>query len=124
MSAENSRIEKINAELQRNLHEVITRKIKNPFITEMVSITAVDTSKDLRHAKVFISVYSVNREKKERTINAIKEDAKKIRYELAKTFRARTVPELSFVIDESMEYGDKMDKLLLKIKSEDKSGNV
>ncbi|MBO5927821.1 MAG: ribosome-binding factor A, partial [Clostridia bacterium] len=54
---------------------------------------------------------------------ALKEDTKRIRYELAKIFRARTVPEISFVIDESMEYGDKMDKLLLKIKKEETGGN-
>ncbi|MBO5928022.1 MAG: ribosome-binding factor A, partial [Clostridia bacterium] len=71
MDAKNSRIEKINAELQKDLYEVITRKLKNPFITEMVSITAVDTSKDLKHAKVFISVYSTNLERKERTISAL-----------------------------------------------------
>ncbi len=124
MDAKNSRIDKINAELQKDIYEVITRRLKNPFVTEMVSITAVDTSKDLKHAKVFISVYSANAIKKERTINALKEDAKRIRYELAKIFKARTVPEISFVIDESLEYGDKMDKLLLKIKKEENSGNV
>ena len=124
MDAKNSRIEKINAELQKDIYEVITRRLKNPYITEMVSITAVDTSKDLKHAKVFISVFSTNKERKERTITALKEDAKRIRFELAKVFKARTVPEISFVIDESLEYGDKMDKLLLKIKKEENSGNV
>ena len=49
------------------------------------------------------------------TFNAIKNDAKRIRYELAKSSRARTVPELHFFLDGSMEYGDKMDKLFIQI---------
>lgn len=110
-----SRTERLNAEFQKEIYDVIKRKLKNPFITEMFSITKVDVSKDLKHAKVFISVYSTNEEKKQTTYNAIVEDAKRIRYELSKSMRLRTVPEISFLQDETMAYGDKMDKLFLKI---------
>ena len=54
----------------------------------MFSILRVDCSRDLSYAKVFVSVYSTNEEKKIITFNAIKADAKKIRYELAKVIRA------------------------------------
>ena len=110
-----SRTDRLNSEFQREIYEVIQRKLKNPFITEMFSITKVDASKDLKHAKVFISIYSVNEQKKQTTYKAICDDAKKIRYELAKSMRLRTVPEISFVLDETMAYGDKMDKLFIKI---------
>ena len=53
---DSNRIFKVNAELQKNIYEVITRKLKNPLITEMFSVTSVDASKDLSSAKVFISV--------------------------------------------------------------------
>ena len=81
----------------------------------MFSVIAVDTSRDLSHAKVYISVYSKNEQKKNATFEAIKADAKKIRFELAKVVRARTVPELHFFLDTSMEYGDKMEKLFKAI---------
>ena len=81
----------------------------------MFSIVSVIVSKDLAHANVFVSIYSTNKEKATTTFNAIKGDAKRIRFELAKSSRARTVPELHFYLDGSMEYGDKMDKLFIKI---------
>lgn len=110
-----SRSDRLNAEFQKEIYDIIARKLKNPLVTEMFSIVAVDTSRDLSHAKVYISVYSKNEEKKTATFEAIKADAKKIRFELAKVVRARTVPELHFFLDTSMEYGDKMEKLFKSI---------
>lgn len=115
-----SRNERLNGEFQKEIYEIITRKLKNPLITEMFSILSVDCSRDLSYAKVYVSVYSKNEEKKKITFDAIKADAKKIRFELAKVIRARTVPELNFVLDDSMEYGDKMDKLLKSISEGEK----
>ena len=112
----------MNVEIKKDLHEIICRKLKNPLVTEMVSIVDVIVSKDLAHANVFLSVYSTDKEKSKRTFDAIKQDAKKIRYELAKVSRARTVPELHFYLDGSMEYGDKIDKLLLEISKGENDG--
>lgn len=117
------RIDKINSELKKEIYAVITKRLKNPLITEMFSITEVDASKDLSSAKVYISVFSVNPEKKARTLAAIEGDAKKIRRELAKEMRIRTVPELRFIEDTSFEYGDKMDKLFNSLKSGEKKDN-
>ena len=115
------RIDKINSELKREIYAVITKKLKNPLITEMFSVTEVDASKDLSSAKVYISVFSLNPDKKAATLDAIIKDAKKIRYELSKEMRIRTVPELRFIEDTSFAYGDKMDKLInsLNIKKDE-----
>ena len=110
----------MNAVLKKEISDIITRKLKNPLITEMWSILDVDVSKDFSYAKVYISVFSVSAEKKKATFDAIVRDAKRIRHELSKSVRARTVPELHFIIDDSMEYGDKMDKLLIKIEKGEK----
>ena len=110
-----SRSDRINSELQKEIYEIISRKLKNPLITEMFSILAVDCANDLSFAKVYVSVFSTNKEKSKATFDAIKADAKKIRFELAKVIRARTVPELNFILDGSMEYGDKMDKIFKQI---------
>ena len=114
------RSDRLASELQKDIYEVIARKLKNPLITEMFSIVSVIVSKDLAHANVFVSIYSTNKEKADATFNAIKGDAKRIRFELAKSSRARTVPELHFYLDGSMEYGDKMDKLFKSINEGEK----
>lgn len=115
-----SRNDRLNGEFQKEIYEIISRRLKNPLVTEMFSILRVDSSRDLSYAKVYVSVYSTNAEKKKATFEAIKADAKKIRFELAKVIRARTVPELNFILDDSMEYGDKMDKLFKSINEGEK----
>lgn len=115
-----NRTDKLNAEFQKDVYEVITRKIKNPLITEMVSIIKVDVAKDLSNARVYVSVYSKDEQKRQTTFNAICSDAKKIRYELSKIEKLRTVPELRFILDDSLGYGDKMDKLFIAINKGEK----
>ena len=115
MNGKVSRTDKLNGEFQKEIYTIITRKLKNPLITEMFSILRVDTTNDLSHAKVFVSVFSTNPDRKKTTFDQIQSEAKRIRYELAKVVRARTVPELHFILDDSMEYCDKMNKLFSKI---------
>ena len=86
----------------------------------MFSVLKVDCAKDLSFAKVYISVFSTDKEKSLRSFSAIKEDAKKIRYELSKSMVLRTVPELSFILDDSMEYSAHMDKIFKSIKKDEK----
>ena len=110
-----NRIDKINSEFMREISEIISRKLKNPLVTEMVSVIKVDTAKDLSNAKVYLSVYSKSEEKRKATFDAICADAKKIRHELALSETIRKVPELRFILDDSIGYGDKMDKLFIAI---------
>lgn len=115
-----SRTDRLNAELKREISEIIAKKLKNPAVTAMVSVTDVDVSPDISYAKVFVSVFSTDENKKNESFAALYADAKKIRYELGKSMRIRTVPELDLILDRSLEYGDKMDKLLYKISEDEK----
>ena len=115
-----SRTDRLNAELKREISEIIAKKLKNPPVTPMVSVTDVDVSPDISYAKVFVSVFSTDENKKNESFAALCADAKKIRYELGKSMRIRTVPELDLILDRSLEYGDKMDKLLYKIIEDEK----
>ena len=74
-------------------------------ISEMFSISEVDVTNDLKHAKVYVSVFSADKEKSQATFEAICDSAKAVRTELSKTMHIRTVPELHFVLDNSSEYG-------------------
>ncbi len=115
-----SRTDRLNAELKREISEIIAKKLKNHAVTAMVSVTDVDVSPDISYAKVFVSVFSTDENKKNESFAALCADAKKIRYELGKSMRIRTVPELDLILDRSLEYGDKMDKLLYKISEDEK----
>ena len=114
------RSERLNSEFRKEIYEIITRRLHDPEITGLVSVTKVETSRDLSHAKVFFSVFEKDENKKSASVAAVKKNAGKIRFELGSAMRIRTVPELTFIEDDSMEYGDKMDKLFLKIEKGEK----
>lgn len=106
------RMEKINSELQKNIYEILSKKVKNPFLTEMFSIMEVQTDRDLATAKVYISIYSTDEARKAATLNAITESAGFVRSSLAKMMRLRTVPSLTFIEDKSMGNAQRINELL------------
>ena len=106
------REKRLNSEFQKEIYSILKNKIKNPAISEMFSISEVDVTNDLKHAKVFVSVFSADKVKAQATFEAICASAKAVRTELSKTMRIRTVPELHFVTDNSTDYGNKIDKIL------------
>ncbi len=105
------RMEKINSELAKCIYEIITRQVKNEDLTEMVSVTRVDTDPDLKNAKVFVSVFG-EEERAEATFAAVRNSAGFIRRQLAGMMKLRTVPSLHFVRDDSMAYSMKINKLI------------
>lgn len=106
------RTAKLNSEFQKNIYEVLSKSVKDPRITEMFSVTKVETDKELTLAKVYISVYGKDSEKTEATFEGIKSAARYVRRELYKIMRVRAVPQLMFVRDDSMEYSDRISKIL------------
>ena len=106
------REKRLNSEFQKEIYSILKNKIKNPAISEMFSISEVDVTNDLKHAKVFVSVFSTDKVKAQATFEAICASAKAVRTEHSKTMRIRTVPELHFVTDNSTDYGNKIDKIL------------
>ena len=114
------RTERLNSEFKKEIYDIIARRLNDPEITEMVSVMKVDVSRDLSYAKVFVSVFSKDPEKQKKTFDAICKNAKRIRYELGGSMRIRTVPELSFVLDGSMEYSDKINKIFAEIEKGEK----
>lgn len=118
---------KLNSEFQKNIYEVLSKSVKDPRITEMFSVVKVDTDKELTTAKVFISVYSTDKQRAENTFEGIKSAAGFVRRELYKVMRIRTVPQLIFIKDETLEYSDKINKILNEIQvsgveNDDKDG--
>jgi len=97
------RVRKINEEIRRIVSDIIRHDIKDPRVGGMVSIVRVDTSRDLRYAKLYISVMG-GEDDGARTIEGLEKAAGFIRRELGRQMSAYYVPELKFLLDDSIEY--------------------
>ena len=101
---------RINGEVQRELSNII-RELKDPRVGIMTSVTAVEVTPDLKYCKAYISVLGDDETKSE-TLAGLKSAAGFIRRELARTVNLRNTPEIKFIMDESIEYGMRMSKLI------------
>lgn len=124
LEVEFSRNERIAEEIKKAASLIINNELKDPRIDGLVSVTRVDVTRDLRHATIFISFYGDNA-KKNTTFDVIQKAKGFIRYELANQLTIKYMPEISIKLDESIEYGFRIDKLLKDIKSQElsKEGN-
>ncbi len=114
------REKRLNSEFKKEIYEILTTKVKDVRLTEIFSITSVHTTADLKQAKVYISIFSMNEERKNATFEAIKASAGFVRREISARMHIRTVPEFTFLLDNRAEYGEKIDKILNEIH---KNGN-
>lgn len=111
---------RINQEVLKELNVLISSEVKDPRIALMTTVTAVEVASDLKTAKVFISVLGDEDSKKE-TIKGLKSASSFLRSSLARNLNLRNTPELKFYIDDSLEYGMRMSRLIdsLDIKHEE-----
>ena len=111
---------RINGEVQKELSTIIRNEIKDPRIHPMTSIMAVEVAPDLKTCKAYISVLG-EKEAKEATIKGLKSAEGYIRRQLAHNMNLRNTPEIRFILDESIEYGVTMSKLIDDIAKKDQS---
>lgn len=112
---------RINGEVQKELSMIIREDIKDPRIHPMTSVMAVEVAPDLKTCKVYISVLG-DKQAKEATIKGLSSAEGYIRRQLARTLNLRNTPEIRFILDESIEYGVTMSRLIDDvIKKEDSS---
>lgn len=116
------RIGRLNEEIKKELSILIRKQIKDPRISEFVSITQVQTTNDLRYAKIFISVFG-NKEQQSETLSGLKSASGYLRREIGKNIRLRYTPELLFEIDYSIEHGMHINEILKNLKKEDDNKN-
>ncbi|MDD3185417.1 MAG: 30S ribosome-binding factor RbfA [Anaerostipes sp.] len=100
---------RINGEVQRELSRIISRDIKDPRIAPMTSVIDVVVTSDLKQCKAYISVLG-DQEAKDDTMAGLKSAVGYIRRELAHTINLRNTPEITFILDDSIEYGVNMSK--------------
>ena len=113
---------RINGEVQRVLAEVIRGEIKDPRISPLTSVIAVEVAPDLKTCKAWISVYGDEQAKKD-TLAGLKSAEGYIKNQLAKQINLRNTPEIHFIVDESIAYGVRMSKLIDDVIKNDEEGN-
>ncbi|MBQ3968069.1 MAG: 30S ribosome-binding factor RbfA [Lachnospiraceae bacterium] len=109
---------RINSEVLKALTVIIRDEVKDPRIHPMTSVTEADVTPDLKYCKVYVSVLG-NDEDKKRTMEGLKSSASFIRGCLAHTVNLRNTPELTFILDRSMEYGSRMSKMIDEVIRQD-----
>ncbi len=104
----------ISSEFKRVLSDIIRNDLKDPRISEMASVTHVEISKDLKYAKAYISVFDSEKMKKS-TIETLSHAEHFVKNEIGARLRIRRLPEITFLLDTSIEYSSKISEMLKKV---------
>ena len=114
---------RINGEVLNELSNIIRSEIKDPRINHMTSVVAVEVAPDLKTCKAYISVLGDEKSQKD-TITGLKSAEGYIRRQLARTVNLRNTPEIRFILDQSIEYGINMSKLIDEVTEHDNKMHV
>ncbi len=105
------RIERLNSLIRRDLSDLIRNEVRDPRVAVEMSVTRVDTSSDVQHAKVYVSIFGNLREKED-AIAGLEDASGFIRRQLRGRLETRNVPLLRFVLDDTLDEGNEMLRLL------------
>ena len=114
---------RINGEVLKELSNIIRSEIKDPRINPMTSVVAVEVAPDLKTCKAYISVLGDEKSQKD-TITGLKSAEGYKRRQLARTVNLRNTPEIRFILDQSIEYGINMSKLIDEVTEHDNKMHV
>lgn len=117
MSNDFKRTDRIAEIILRKLAQVIQQEITDPRLPSFITISAVKVTKDLGHAKVYFTAFNDDHEQTTAILNAA---ASYLRTTLAKAVTLRTVPQLHFIYDESIEYGKRLSRLIDEVNPDEK----
>jgi ribosome-binding factor A len=116
--ATNRRVSRVAALIQQEVSLMVLHEIKDDRVgAGMVSVTDVDVSGDLQHAKIYVSIYGTDEARTE-TMAGLKSATGFVRHELGKRVRLRRTPEVIFIEDRALERGDRILTLLNQLSQE------
>lgn len=118
------RMERIEEEIKRALSAIIRNDVKDDRLSPITSVTGVKVTSDLKYAKVYASVYNDSENKRKASIDALNHAAPFIRTMLSRAVDIRRVPEMTFILDDSIEYGLKIAKVLEDVKKNERSSDT
>ena len=114
---------RVNGEVHRVLAEIIRSEIKDPRINPMTTVVSVEVAPDLKTCKAWISVLG-NEESQKATLAGLRSAEGYIKHQLARKINLRNTPEIRFIIDQSIEYGVTMSKLIDDVNRADDEKHV
>ena len=112
------RIERVNTLIRREISELIHQELRDPRLDEFIAVTEVNTSPDLKYAKIYISAMSGQQEE-QKILGVLNSAAGFLRTALANKIRIRYTPELHFIWDNSIEHGDRILRLIDEVTQKD-----
>ena len=121
MKKRSIKMTRINEEVLRELSNILRGEIKDPRISPMCSVVAVEVAPDLKSAKAYISVLG-DEAAQESTMEGLKSSAGFIRRKLAENVNLRNTPEMTFILDQSIEYGVRMSRMIDEVAGHSGSG--
>ncbi|HHZ13048.1 MAG: 30S ribosome-binding factor RbfA [Caldicoprobacterales bacterium] len=116
------RIDRIAEEVKKEVSRIIREEVKDPRIGQMASVLRADVSGDLRHAKIYVSVLGDDKERAS-TMEGLTRAAGFIRKGLGRALKIRYVPELSFILDTSIEYSVDISKKIMEVNRQQEKSN-
>ena len=111
------RSQRVGEQIKKEVSEILRLQLKDPGIVNLTSVTGVELSRDLRYAKIFVSIYD-NQDVQEKVIKILNKASGFVRSEIGKRIRLRHVPEIEFRLDRSMAYGAHIEDVLRNLGSE------
>jgi ribosome-binding factor A len=114
MKKNSNRMIRINDEIMKEISNILRSDIKDPRVGIVTSVSKVDTTNDLKYCKVYISILGDDEKRKE-TMDVIKKASGFIRSLVARRINLRITPEFTFILDDSLDYSFKIDKILKDI---------
>lgn len=112
------RVDRQAEEIRRGLDNILRNQVKDPRIPEVFSITGVELARDLKHAKVSISAMTATEQEKKDMLKALRSASGFIRHALGQEVILRAIPELTFVVDDSIAYSVHIASLLRDISTD------
>ena len=114
----NMRAERVGEQMKQEIMDIVNNKVKDPRVG-FLTITDVELTNDLSHAKVYLTVLGSNKEI-DNTFKALEKAKGFIKSELGSRMRLRIIPDLTFDYDKSIEYGNKIERMIQDLHKEDK----
>jgi len=117
-----NRVRRVAEQIKKDVSQIIGAQLKDPRVAGITSVTEVQLTRDLRYASVYVSIYGSDLEK-EKTLYALTKASGYIRSEIGRRIRLRYVPEINFFLDNSIEYGVHIEKVIKSLKEEESGKN-
>ncbi len=114
------RVQKVQEEIKRTVGTILTQDVRDSNIG-FVTVSKVKCSSDIRYAKIYVSIYDRDQESKEHKLKLLKRKTGLVRGILGHTVRFRHVPEIEFILDDSLDYVEKIDKLIDQVHKEEEN---